>query len=106
MNIGSVVPPCPAPAAPVQGAGVGLLLAAVFSGAVVAALITACIAILLARRKSREEERLDFVTPSPTRYERKRHTKSSPTPYEGGPRSDRWMSERALQKHSARSSLS
>lgn len=57
MNIGSVVPPCPAPAAPVQGAGVGLLLAAVFSGAVVAALITACIAVLLARRKSREEER-------------------------------------------------
>lgn len=50
----------PSPAPPAWSASastVGLLLAAVISGAVLAAIITALINIVLARRKSREEER-------------------------------------------------
>jgi hypothetical protein len=48
-------PPRPLPTASTTGPSV--LVAAVFSGAVLAALITAAINIWLARRKSREEER-------------------------------------------------
>lgn len=50
--------PPPAPlVSSTSASAVGLLLAAVFSGAVLAAIITALINIVLARRKSREEER-------------------------------------------------
>lgn len=49
-------PPAP-PVSSTSASAVGLLLTAVFSGAVLAALITALINIVLARRKSREEER-------------------------------------------------
>ncbi|MGB3351616.1 MAG: hypothetical protein WBB00_02455 [Mycobacterium sp.] len=55
----TLAPPTPAPGsqAGVGSGGVDVLVTAIFSGAVLAALLTSTINILLARRKSLEEER-------------------------------------------------
>lgn len=80
MTVSTPTPTAPSTVNTVTAPAPGVLVAAVLSGAFLAALVTAAINIWLTRRKSREEERNRVRTSFADAFAAYTLTKNSPTP--------------------------